>query len=180
MDEFGIKYERQEDITHILDALKTIYKISEDWDGKLYCGINLEWNYYKREVLVSMTNYVIKALHKFQHPTPKRAQYAPHQWTRPNYGATKQLATPLDTSPSTPEEQKRRIQQIVGTFLYYAQPLDCTMLPDLNTLSEQQSSPTKNTEAAITNFLDCSATNPSAIIQYKASDMTLHIDSDAS
>ena len=33
---FGIKYERQEDITHILDALKTIYKISEDWDGKLY------------------------------------------------------------------------------------------------------------------------------------------------
>ena len=40
--DFGIKYERQEDITHLLDALKTIYKISEDWDGKLYCGLNLE------------------------------------------------------------------------------------------------------------------------------------------
>ena len=40
-DEFGIKCERQEDITHILDALNTIYKISEDWDGKLYCGQNL-------------------------------------------------------------------------------------------------------------------------------------------
>ena len=37
------KYERQEDITHLLDSLKTIYKISEDWDGKLYCGLNLEW-----------------------------------------------------------------------------------------------------------------------------------------
>ena len=35
LDDFGIKYERQEDITHILDALKTIYKISEDWYGKL-------------------------------------------------------------------------------------------------------------------------------------------------
>ena len=89
VDDFGIKYERQEDITHLLDALKTIYKISEDWDGKLYCGLNLEWDYYKREVLVSMPNYVTKALHKFQHPTPKRAQYAPHQWTRPNYGVTK-------------------------------------------------------------------------------------------
>ena len=117
MDDYGINYERQEDITHLFDTLKTIYKISEDWDGNLYCGINLEWDYYKREVLVSMSNYVIKALYKFQHPTPKRAQYAPHQWTRPNYGATKQLATPLDNSPPIPEERKRRIQKIIGTFL---------------------------------------------------------------
>ena len=53
------------------------------------------------------------------------------------------------------------------------------MLPALNTLVEQQSSPTKNSEAAITNFLDYSATNLSVIIQYKASDIILHIDSDA-
>ena len=48
VNKFGIKYELQEDITHILDALKTIYKIYEDWDGKLYFGLNLEWDYYKR------------------------------------------------------------------------------------------------------------------------------------
>ena len=42
VDDFGIKYESQEDITHLLDTIKTIYKISEDCDGKLYCGINLE------------------------------------------------------------------------------------------------------------------------------------------
>ena len=35
VDDFGIKYEHQEYITHLLDALKTIYKISEEWDGKL-------------------------------------------------------------------------------------------------------------------------------------------------
>ena len=88
--------------------------------------------------MVSMSNYVTKALHKFQHPTPKRAQYAPHQWTRPNYGATKQLATPLDTSPPIPEERKRSIQQIIGTFLYYSCAVYCTILPSLNTLAEQQ------------------------------------------
>ena len=112
-----------------------------------------------------MPNYVTKALHKFQHPTPKRAQYALHKWTRPNYGATKQLANPLDTSSQIPEEQKRRIQQIIGTLLYYVRAVDCTILPVLNTLAEQQSSPTKNTEAAITHFLDYAATNPSVIIQ---------------
>ena len=127
-----------------------------------------------------MPNYVTKALHKFQHPTPKRAQYAPHQWTHTNYGSTKQLANPLDTSPPIPEVLKSRIQKIIGTFLYYARPVECTMLPALNTLAEQQSSPTKNTQSAITHFLDYAATNPSAIIQYKASYMIFYIDSDAS
>ena len=46
--DFGIKYERQEEIKHLLNALKTIYNISEDWDGKLYRGVNLEWDYYNR------------------------------------------------------------------------------------------------------------------------------------
>ena len=83
-----------------------------------------------------MPNYVTKALHKFQHPTPKCAQYEPHQWTRPNYSATKQLSTPLDNSPPIPEEQIRRIQQIIGTILYYARFVGWTMLPSLNTLAE--------------------------------------------
>ena len=70
--------------------------------------------------------------------------------------------------------------KIVGSFLYYARAVDCTMLPALNTISEQQSNPTNNTEAEITQFLEYAATNPSAIFQYKSSYMILHIYSDAS
>ena len=70
--------------------------------------------------------------------------------------------------------------KIIGTFLYYSRDVDCTMLPPLNTLAEQQSNPTKSIESAITQFLDCAATDSSAIIQYKSSNMILHIDSDAS
>ena len=58
--------------------------------------------------------------------------------------------------------------------------VDCTMLPAPNILAEQQSSPTKNTEPAVTHFLDYAATNPSAIIQYKAGNMILHIYIDSS
>ena len=87
--------------------------------------------------MFSIPNYVTKSLHKFQHPTPKRAQYSPHQWTRPHYGVAKKLATPLDTSQEIPEEQKCSIQNIIGTFLYYARDVDCTMLPALNTLENQ-------------------------------------------
>ena len=49
----------------------------------------------------------------------------------------KHLATPLYTSPPIPEERKRRIQQIIGTFLYYARTVVYTMIPDLNTLAEE-------------------------------------------
>ena len=121
-----------------------------------------------------------KALHKFQHPSPRRAQYEPHQCTRPNFGATNKLETTLDNSPSITEEQHCRIQQIVGSFLYYAFVVDCNMLTYINTIVEQQSNPTHSTESAITHFQNYAATNPSATIQYKFSDMILHIDSYAS
>ena len=79
-----------------------------------------------------MPTYVKKALHTFQKPTPWRDQYATHQWTCPNYGATKQLENTLDISPPIPEEQKRRIQQILGNLLYYDPAVECTILQSLN------------------------------------------------
>ena len=71
VDDFWIKYKRQEDITHLLGALKTIYKISEEWDGKLYCSLNLEWDYYKREVLVSMPNLCDQSTSQISRSHPK-------------------------------------------------------------------------------------------------------------
>ena len=65
-------------------------------------------------------------------------------------------------------------------LLYYAHAVDCTILPALNKISEYQANPTQNTESAITHFLDHAATNTTSIVQYKASDMVLQIDNDAS
>ena len=96
-----------------------------------------------------MPNYVTKKLHKFQHRTPRRTWYAPHQWTRPNYGEKKQPGTNLDTSLPIQEEEKRMMQKIVGTLLYYFHNVELTMLPSLITISDQQSNPTQNTEAEI-------------------------------
>ena len=98
----------------------------------------------------------------------------------PNYGATKQLATPLDTSPPIPEEQKCRLQQIVDKFLYYSRAMDCTILPYLNTTVDQKANLTQTNESIITHILDNAATNQSVIVQYKARYMILQIDSDAS
>ena len=72
------------------------------------------------------------------------------------------------------------MQEVVGTFLYYARALDVTMLPALESLATQQASPTENTMTKVKQFLDYAATHPDAIITYHASDMVLAGHSDAS
>ena len=44
VDDFGVKYVGKQHVEHLVYCLKKNYaKVSEDWEGKLYCGITLEW-----------------------------------------------------------------------------------------------------------------------------------------
>jgi hypothetical protein len=78
------------------------------------------------------------------------------------------------------EAGKKRVQQIVGSFLYYAQAVDPTILMALSKISSQQSAPTENTMKRVNQFLDYMWTHPDAIIRYPWSDMILNVHSDAS
>lgn len=180
VDDFGIKYVGKEHADHLIKAIEENYEFSKDWAGQLYCGIKLDWNYEKRTVDLSMPGYIQATLHKYQHPSPKRAQHAPHTWTEPNYGAKQQLTTPEDTATPLNPAQIKRLQQITGTLLYYARAVDPTLLVALGTIAAQQSRGTATTNAAINQVLDYCHTHPNATIRYRASDMILKIHSDAS
>ena len=46
VDVFGVKYVDKKHAWHLVDALKKCtYQLEDDWEGKLYCGITLDWNY---------------------------------------------------------------------------------------------------------------------------------------
>ena len=68
---------------------------------------------------------------------------------------------------------------MVGIFLYYAQALDCTMLPALNDISSQQAHPTVKVKDKIQTLLDYANTYPNVFLRFYASDMQLHVDTDA-
>jgi hypothetical protein len=72
------------------------------------------------------------------------------------------------------------LQQVVGTFSFYAQAIDHTMLHTLNFLAAAQKSGIQATVEALIHFLNYSATHPNATIHYHAIDMVLHVHSDAS
>ena len=46
VDGFGVKYVGKEHIDHLITSLQTHYsKVTVNWTGRLYAGINLNWNY---------------------------------------------------------------------------------------------------------------------------------------
>jgi hypothetical protein len=180
VDDFGIKYNNIEHAHHLINTLKKYYTISTDWTGGDYCGLHLQWNYKRRFVDVSMPDYIQKTLHKFQHPPPAKAQHAPHDWTRPA-DLWRQGPIRQSTHHATPSRSNRHStrQAINGTLLYYARAVDPTMPPALNAISAQQSSPTALTIDKCNQLLDYAATYPNAVIRYHASQMVLHVDTDA-
>ena len=59
VDDFGVKYTRLKDAEQILSVLKKEFTAaSTNWEGALYCGITLEWNYEEIWLDISMPGYI--------------------------------------------------------------------------------------------------------------------------
>jgi hypothetical protein len=141
--------------------------------------MTLKWDYNKRTCDISMPGYVSNVLSKFQHDSPKHPQHTPSRYVTPVYGANTQYATKDETPPLT-AKQCLTIQKVTGSVLYYARAVDPTVLMPLNDIATEQTKATEKTQAATNQMLDYLATHPDATIRYHASDMILHIHSDAS
>ena len=110
----------KEHADHLVRVLKENYEISEDWEGKKYIGLTFDWDYIKRQVHVSMPGYINMELIRFKHRTPKRKKDQPYQHVIPNYGAKTQYAIGPDGTALLDKDGKKIVQQVTGTFLYYA------------------------------------------------------------
>lgn len=83
-----------------------------------------------------MPGYCSEALQRFRRESGN-IQDQPYQHGIPTYGAMIQYAKLADTSQILNEEDKTFIQQVTGTFLYYARIVDSTMLVTLSVIALQ-------------------------------------------
>jgi hypothetical protein len=141
--------------------------------------MTLKWDYDKRTCDISMPGYVSNVLSKFQQDAPKHLQHTPSRYVTHVYGVKTQYATKDETPPLT-AKQCLTIQKVTGSVLYYARAVDPTVLMPLNDIAKEQTKATEKMQAATNQMLDYLATHPDATIRYHASDMILHIHSDAS
>jgi hypothetical protein len=160
VDDFAVKYVTKYDAKHLRDALLRHYEITTDWE-------------------VSMPGYIANVLNTFQHDAPRTPQHTPSKYITPVYGAKMQFAT-KDNSPPLAATQCTEIHKINGSILYYSRAVDPTVLMALNNIATEQTAATEKTKAMAGQLLDYLSTHPDANIRFQASDMILHIHSDAS
>ena len=96
-----------------------------------------------------MKGYIAKVLLKYGHPIPKKPQLSPHKHREVIYGAKDQISPKDDTSPPLDSQGKKRVQGIVGAFLYYARAVNNKLLFSLSAIGSQQASATQRTAESI-------------------------------
>jgi Reverse transcriptase (RNA-dependent DNA polymerase) len=180
VDDFLVQYSDTAHFAHLSVTLQKNYTITTDMEASKFCGISLKWDYVARHVTLSMPGYVEAALQRFTHPAPTRPQHSPHAWIAPNYGARVQYAPSEEDSIPLDKAGIKRLQEVIGTFLYSARAVDNTMLVALGTLAAAQTKGTEHTMKALAQLLDYAATHPDAAIRFHKSDMILYAHSDAS
>jgi hypothetical protein len=115
LDDFTVKYVGKKHAAHLWDALLRRYELTTDWEGNLYSGMTLKWDYKNGTCDISITGYVANVLSKFQHDTPTHPQHTPSRYVMPVYGTKTQYATQYETPPLTANQ----CLKVTGSILYY-------------------------------------------------------------
>ena len=181
VDNFGVKYIEKSDAQHLLTCIEKLYKCTTAWEGKLYLGMTLNWNYTKRWMEKSMPGYIDKVWTRFYgaNVAPKRVE-APHVWMAPQYGSSHpQLTTPIDSSPPLFASDKTRLQEIVGSLLYFAQCIDYTILATLGSIGTNIAERIERVAAMAAYLSNFCANNLNPKVRYYASHMQLCGHTDA-
>jgi hypothetical protein len=182
VDDFAISH-LPNDLQHLLDALKSVYPITFETGTSIidYIGFKAEFNYHIpiRTCKLSMPGYMKAACDRFNiHPTTNT--HNPEIYVPVVYGSKAPQMAKQDVSPALSPADKTLVQQIVGVVLWYARGVDGTMLKAVNSVGSAQANPTEAVKAAAIQLLHYGHTYPNASITYRASDMILSIDADAS
>jgi hypothetical protein len=105
VDDSEVKYEDKEHADRLIASVEKHYMFYKDWDGQLYCGIQIKWDYLNRTIDLSMPGYIVAMLHKYQHPANSWPQHAPYKWNEPIYGAVYNSLTPLIRQHHVPGQE---------------------------------------------------------------------------
>ena len=123
--------------------------------------MTLNWNYTEKWMEKSMPGYIEKVWTCFYgaNIAPKFVE-APHVWTAPQYGSSQpQFTTPIDSSPLLSAPDKTRLQEIVGSLLYFSRCIDSTILATLGSIGTNISDETERVDAMGAYLLNFCANN---------------------
>eukprot|EP00543_Licmophora_paradoxa_P004140 CAMPEP_0202451988 /NCGR_PEP_ID=MMETSP1360-20130828/10277_1 /ASSEMBLY_ACC=CAM_ASM_000848 /TAXON_ID=515479 /ORGANISM="Licmophora paradoxa, Strain CCMP2313" /LENGTH=144 /DNA_ID=CAMNT_0049070673 /DNA_START=404 /DNA_END=835 /DNA_ORIENTATION=- len=120
-----------------------------------------------------LTMSLIFSPSRFQHPSLSKLEHLPHKHDIPKYNAKVEYTNSPNISPALHLANKKCVQEVLSTLLYYAQAIDSTMLPAIGSIATQPANPTRKTMEAVTQLLNYCASCPNATVRYQKSDMMI-------
>ena len=89
-----MKYIGQNAARHLIDTLRQQYKISQDWTGKFYLGLEIDWSYESKpkHVTLSMQKYLPNTLTKLQYAPATKPEHTLAQHVIPTCSTKIQYA----------------------------------------------------------------------------------------
>ena len=180
VDDFGIKFKGAEGRDHLLNTLRLLYTITVDNAGSQYLGMAIDHDKSTQTITISMPGYIAKVLARFHALIDGTSNArSPGTYTQPQYGAKIQYEQQDESRPLTAAE-KTLVQEVVGSFLYYARAVDPTMLQATNKIASEQAQPTQHVMDQVIHLLRYAATYPDNAIRFRKSKMHLILQADAS
>ena len=89
---------------HLKEALEEHYTVAVDWEGTLFCGVNLTWDYINHHIDTHMPGYIPKVLTKYQHQHPTTPQHSPYKSAPIQYGTQVQRVKEYNSPPLIEKE----------------------------------------------------------------------------
>jgi hypothetical protein len=128
---------------------------------------------------MSMPGYIDKLLKKVR-PGGMKGASTPALYNPPNYANPASQRATTDESPLASEAQKKELQVVIGTLLYYSRAVDPSICTAIHELGAVQSKPTQNDLKKMERLLQYVSSHRNIAIRYYASTMILQMLSDAS
>ena len=153
-DDFGVKFQGIQHTKYLKWALEKYFKDSVDWEGPLFCGITLDWNYIMRHVDLSIPGYVQRKITKYQYSNPKNPQHSLYQAEPIQYSTKVHQPVKYGTIAPLSDYQIKCVQDIVGTFVWYRRACDPTLTGPLSAIASRQTKGTKAVMAAYHQLID--------------------------
>ena len=111
------------------------------------------FTYYAKYVNILLPNYVHKQLTRYKPDPPRRPQYSPYEPKPIHYEKRSYDILVEPDSPLLGQADKKYIQQVVVSFLYYARAVDLTILLSLSVIAAEQANPTELTMQRVQHLL---------------------------
>jgi hypothetical protein len=179
VDDFAMMWTNQSDMDHFIHTLTRLYDVKVNWQGSKYLDMDITINRDKRHVTLTMPGYIQRLLQRVR-PNGVKGASTSAQYTPPNYANPGAQKVTIDASPLASESDKKILQSMIGTLLYYCRAVDPSICTAVHQLGSVQANPTETDMANMERLLRYVSTHQNNGIRYYASEMVLQLMSDAS